>query len=140
MLEAGKFVGTDGFIPGEGSGTIRADIYSLGKVLYEMSTGKDRNEYPELPEDLKHDAEAHDLILLNKIILKACRSRPWQRYQTAEEMMSALLSFQFDKRSLQRSANERLFGRLAAIGGAVVAILVLVEVIRRLVFLLNSGK
>jgi serine/threonine protein kinase len=138
LSEASAHVGTDGFIPGEGAGTIRADIYSLGKVLYELSTGKDRNEYPALPEDLKHDAEAHDLILLNRIILKACRTKPWQRYQTAEEMMSALLSFQFDKRNLQKSANVQLLGRLAGIGGAIVVLLVLIEVTRRLISMLKG--
>ena len=45
-----SFVGTEGFIAPEGSGTRAADIYALGKVLYETSTGKDRNEYPALPE------------------------------------------------------------------------------------------
>ncbi|MBU6400313.1 MAG: serine/threonine protein kinase, partial [Verrucomicrobia bacterium] len=36
-----SFVGTEGFIPPEGPGTAQADIYSLGKVLYEMATGRD---------------------------------------------------------------------------------------------------
>jgi len=31
-----SFVGTEGFVPPEGPGTPQADIYSLGKVLYEM--------------------------------------------------------------------------------------------------------
>ena len=33
--EAGSLVGTQGYIPPEGPGTAQADIYSLGKVLYE---------------------------------------------------------------------------------------------------------
>jgi len=139
LSEASAHVGTDGFIPGEGAGTIRADIYSLGKVLYEMSTGKDRNEYPALPEDLKHDAEARDLILLNRIILKACRTKAWQRYQTAEEMMSALLAFQFDKRALRRTANERLFSRVAGAVGVISVLAVLFEVVRRLILLLQQS-
>ncbi|RYD28305.1 MAG: serine/threonine protein kinase, partial [Verrucomicrobiaceae bacterium] len=44
------FVGTEGFVPPEGPGTKLADIYSLGMVLYEMSTGKDRLQFPELPD------------------------------------------------------------------------------------------
>src|SRR5437870_680317 len=47
-----SFVGTSGFLPPEGPGTPQADIYSLGKVLYEMSMGRDRQEFPKLPADL----------------------------------------------------------------------------------------
>jgi serine/threonine protein kinase len=46
------FVGTEGYFPPEGPGTAQADIYSLGKVLYEAATGKDRQEFPDLPTDL----------------------------------------------------------------------------------------
>src|SRR5206468_6700535 len=49
MSEARSYVGTEGFIPPEGPGSAAADIYSLGKVLYEASTGKDRHDFPELP-------------------------------------------------------------------------------------------
>src|SRR5439155_24726731 len=45
--EARSFVGTEGFIPPEGPGTPAADLFSLGKVLYEASTGKDRQDFPE---------------------------------------------------------------------------------------------
>ena len=34
-----SFVGTEGFIPPEGPGTPQADIYGLGKLLYELATG-----------------------------------------------------------------------------------------------------
>src|SRR6188508_445985 len=41
-----SFVGTEGYVPPEGPGTPAADIYSLGKVLYEISMGKDRLDFP----------------------------------------------------------------------------------------------
>ncbi len=50
--EARSFVGTVGFIPPEGPGSPQADLYSLGKVLYEISTGQDRQDFPQLPPDL----------------------------------------------------------------------------------------
>ena len=105
MFQTGSRVGTEGFIPPEGPGTARADIYALGKVLYEISTGKDRNAYPELPADLGRLADGRDLIQFNKIILKACRANPRLRYQDAEEMMSALLAFQFCRRGPFRRKN-----------------------------------
>ena len=97
MFKTRSRVGTEGFIAPEGPGTARADIYALGKVLYEISTGKDRNDYPELPAEIGNAAEARDLIQFNKIVLKACRTNPRLRYQNAEEMMSDLLAFQFNQ-------------------------------------------
>ena len=35
-----SFVGTEGFFPPEGPGTAQADIFSLGKLLYEIATGQ----------------------------------------------------------------------------------------------------
>jgi len=98
MFRTRSRVGTEGYIAPEGPGTARADIYALGKVLYEISTGKDRTAYPELPDDLGSPSQARDLIQFNKIVLKACRANPRLRYQEAEAMMSDLLAFQFSHR------------------------------------------
>ena len=49
-----SFVGTEGFAAPEGPGTPQADIYSLGKVLYEAATGQNVGEFPELPSELKN--------------------------------------------------------------------------------------
>ena len=46
-----SYVGTEGFAAPEGPGSPQGDLYSLGKVLYEAATGKDRQEFPELPTD-----------------------------------------------------------------------------------------
>src|SRR5439155_13558628 len=43
--DARSFVGTEGYIPPEGPGTPSADCYSLGKLLYELSTGHDRTAW-----------------------------------------------------------------------------------------------
>ncbi|MBM3825077.1 MAG: hypothetical protein FJ404_19735 [Verrucomicrobia bacterium] len=40
--EAQSLVGTAGYIAPEGPGTSQADLYALGKVLYEAAFGKDR--------------------------------------------------------------------------------------------------
>jgi serine/threonine protein kinase len=133
-------VGTEGFIPPEGPGTVQADIYSLGKVLYEISTGKDRNDYPELPTQLGNTAADRDLIELNKIVLKACRSDPKQRYKTAEEMMTALLSFQFVVDDPAREKRFRFWTKVAGIGGAVFAFIVIVGMLARIIWLLRHSK
>ena len=138
LAEGRSFVGTEGFIPPEGTGTARADIYALGKVLYEISTGRDRNEYPALPEHLGSHSETQDLMLLNKIILKACRLKTWHRYRTAEEMMLALLAFQFSKDTLRRQETTRRFSNVFAVIGAVVAFAVIVGFLWRITWLLKQ--
>jgi hypothetical protein len=94
MSEARSYVGTEGFIPPEGPGTVQADIYSLGKVLYEISTGKDRYDYPELPTSLDDTAHGTELLGLNQVILRACRTEPRQRYQSAGDMLRDLRALQ----------------------------------------------
>ncbi len=88
--EARSYVGTEGFIPPEGPGTPQADFYSLGKLLYEISTGKDRHAFPELPNDLAEQTEARQLVELNAILLKACQPNTRARYKTAAHMHADL--------------------------------------------------
>src|SRR5213594_4185048 len=57
-----SFVGTEGFIPPEGPGTVQADLYSLGKVLYEMSMGRSRFDFPALPEAWEQIPEQQRLL------------------------------------------------------------------------------
>ena len=87
-----SFVGTEGYIPRDGSGTPQADLFSLGKVLYEISTGHDRLDFPELPTNLKDHPERESLVQLNEVILKACEDDGKLRYQSAGEMLSDLLA------------------------------------------------
>lgn len=91
--EALSFVGTEGFIPPEGPTSPQADLYSLGKVLYEACMGKDRKEYPEPMTGLMQSTgreEREALLELNAIILKACAESTSDRYQSAEEMHADL--------------------------------------------------
>src|SRR6266571_6681937 len=102
-----SFVGTSGFLPPEGPGTPQADIYSLGKVLYEISTGKDRQEFPQLPSDLREFPNPDALVEFNEILLKACEVEARRRYQSAEEMRADLELMQRGH-SVKR---KRAFGR-----------------------------
>jgi len=126
--EAKSFVGTEGFIPPEGPGTAQADIYSLGKVLYEIATGKDRQSFPEPPTLLEQFTDRKQLLELNEIILKACENDPRKRYRSAEEMHEELQLLQFGKSVKRLRLVERRLVRarnvgLAAAGVAVLAIL-----------------
>ncbi len=82
--------GTKGYIPPEGPGTAQADIYGFGKVLYEAATGKDREEFPELPALPTDPLESRRFLDLNEIILEACQNDPKKRYRSAWDIHSDL--------------------------------------------------
>ncbi len=86
------FVGTEGFVPPEGPGDPKADIYSLGMVLYEMSSGKDRFEFPAISDPNGNEAERRKWRSLNDIICKACATLARQRYENAHKMSQDLQS------------------------------------------------
>ena len=84
---AKTYVGTAGFIPPEGPNSVKADIYGLGKLLYEVSTGNDRNDFPALPDRTVYSAE---FLELNSVLLRACSPDPVKRYRSAEAMEADL--------------------------------------------------
>lgn len=93
------FVGTEGFVPPEGPGSAQADVYSLGKVLYEIATGKDRMNFPELPDDMPAGAERKRWLELNRIICDVCEPRISKRkISTAADLAEALRRIQRGKR------------------------------------------
>lgn len=87
---ARSFVGTEGFIPPEGPGTERADIFSLGKALYEIASGRDRLDFPALPPDLSEFKDGEQFLELNECLIRACRLDHEKRYASAREMYEDL--------------------------------------------------
>ncbi len=87
---AHTFVGTEGFVPPEGPGSPGADVYALGKVLYELSTGLDRQEFPQLPTDLTRLTDHEALLDLNEVVLRACDPSPAERYRDGAALLADL--------------------------------------------------
>ena len=85
-----SIVGTEGYLPPEGPGTPQADIFALGKLLYEAATGIDRREFPKLPEGLRDWPDAQQMFEINEILLKACASNARARYANADAMLAEL--------------------------------------------------
>lgn len=87
-----SFVGTEGFIPPEGPGTERADLFALGRLLYEAVTGKNRCDFPGLPDDLDRwpKGEREGLIELNEVLARACSTEAKKRHHNAAELAGDL--------------------------------------------------
>ena len=108
-----SLVGTEGYVPPEGMGRPPADLYSLGMVLYEMSTGRCRQDFPEIPTDLPSREDKELFMQLNAVVLKACDPNPARRFKTASHLLTALNGIQTEKRGFRRGFSRRLFVRTA---------------------------
>ncbi|MBE2285832.1 MAG: SUMF1/EgtB/PvdO family nonheme iron enzyme [Prosthecobacter sp.] len=90
LLGQRSFVGTEGFVAPEGPGTAASDIFSLGMVLYEASTGKDRLDFPDLPTSSGTGAKLDVWRQLHDVICTACAPKAKERFVNAREMALAL--------------------------------------------------
>ena len=89
MDEARSFVGTEGFIPPEGPGTPQADVFSLGRVLYEMWTGLDAAKFPLFP-GVATDSDRKCGLEFEAIIRRACHVELCQRHPSAAALCADL--------------------------------------------------
>ncbi|MFT5469910.1 MAG: hypothetical protein ACI8UO_005033 [Verrucomicrobiales bacterium] len=85
-----SFVGTEGYVPPEGAGSASADIYSLGMVLYELATGKDRLDFPDVPTRFRQLDDPTLWRRINKVVCRACDRKVDMRYTDAQEMAMSL--------------------------------------------------
>src|SRR6266496_4280123 len=103
-----SFVGTEGYVPPEGPGTSQADIFSLGKVIYEVSTGKDRLDFPEIDSRLSARPDKEALLRLNDVLVKACANDPRKRYASAAQMRDDLAALNRGKRRPQKKSRIKM--------------------------------
>ena len=83
-------VGTPDYSPPEGPGSVRADLYSLGRVLYELLTGSPAADFPRIPDDFAGRTDQRQFLELNEVLLKAGNPVPEKRYETAGAMLEHL--------------------------------------------------
>lgn len=125
--EARSFVGTEGFIPPEGPGTVKADLFALGRLLYEAATGKDRCEFPELPSDLDGWPDREAFLELNAILHRLCAPEPERRFANAAEVagdLNLILAGRSIRRAYGAERRWRQATRVSAVALGLVAIAV----------------
>jgi serine/threonine protein kinase len=116
LLGQRSFVGTEGFVAPEGPGSAASDIFSLGMVLYEASTGKDRLDFPDIPSCTETGERLDVWRRLHRVICTACAPKAKDRYPTAHEMA---LDLRGEPLPSHRTAGYWVAGGLAALTMAV---------------------
>jgi len=122
--EGRTFVGTEGYIPPEGPGSPAADLYALGIVLYESSTGHSPEKFPDVPAEWFSEQADGEALEFHEIILKACEAQRDRRYTSAESMQADLALLQSGQSIRRTRALERRYARLRVIGIVSAAMLV----------------
>lgn len=113
-------VGTPAYLPPEGAGTPRGDLFSLGRVLFELATGQPQTEFPRLPADLATRPDKALVLELNEVFVRAADGNPERRQPDAATVLEELQLIQAGRSLKELAALRRRVARLAR-GSLVVA-------------------
>jgi WD40 repeat protein len=108
-------LGTPGYSPPEVVATPRSDIFSLGRILYELGMQLPSAEFPRLPADLASNPDAERLMELNEILLTACNPDPQLRYKDAGALLTDLLHVQAGGSLVEMARLRERLARAAAV-------------------------
>lgn len=120
--EANSIVGTPGYVPPENHGTVQGDIYSLGKLLYTISTGRSAEEFgytPRTEADISSPLFPYWLKILNK----ACAPRLSDRYFSPKAMLDDIAAMYVVKRRFRWKPYAALVAAILAIAINILLIL-----------------
>lgn len=119
-----SIVGTEGYLAPEGPGLPAADLYALGKVLYEALTGMDRRQFPELPSEVRDWPDRERVYELNAVLGKACATKPEERHASVAELLAELRLLQEGRSIRQRRGWQETRKRLRRVALPVALLLV----------------
>jgi len=119
ISESRSYVGTEGYVPPEGPGQPGADLYSLGRVLYEMATGYEATRFPALPADWAQQENA-GAFEFYEIVLRCGEPDAGRRYQTADALLADLALLQSGQSVRQVRQMRGMIGLLRKVAGAAV--------------------
>lgn len=85
-----SLAGTPGFLPLDGSTGPDADLFALGKLIYQAVTGLAPSEFPSVPADVLSGADTELVRRLNRVLLRACAPAKADRFRSAAELRAAL--------------------------------------------------
>ena len=95
------FIGSPGFLAPCPSGGVTlksqksADLYSLGKIIYCLFSGKPAEHFPLLPQKFS----LQDFAVIRPLYQKACAADPEKRFQSCEEFYGAVMKIKFPEKN-----------------------------------------
>ncbi|MFC1806101.1 serine/threonine-protein kinase [Planctomycetota bacterium] len=113
-------LGTPRYMPPDGRMDARADAYASGLVIYEMYTGLPADSFPRWSTSAVAARKDPTVLVLNRLVLRACERDPDDRFQDAQEMLTALAQLQARARSLPRRNRVPLILAAACVASALV--------------------
>ena len=112
--DANSIVGTPGYVPPENHGTVQGDIFSLGKLLYTISTGRSAEEFGFAPR-VEADILSPLFPSWMRIINKACNPRISDRYFSPKAMLDDIATMHVVKRRFRWKPYAALVAAILAI-------------------------